>query len=298
MPPTLTTERLTLRPITQRDAPTLHRIYSHSRAMRYMPRPPHPDVGMTWNHLSTAMSREGAVYWAITVTAEGQRPVGVVNYLGGTLLPGLGYIVHPAYWKRGIATEAAHAALGYGFDSLGHDRIELWIDERNRASQRVAEKLNFRLRGRLTQRYDHTEEAHLMLVYGMWASEWQGQPPPGGLRTFSVTPVLPVRDLEAALAFYTELLGFRMAFRQGQVAGLLLGAWSGDGLSLHLAEVTQDLIPNAQLYIVVNGAIDELYERVAQAHIAAPLERKPWGMREFTLADPDGHHLRFAAHGD
>ena len=31
--------------------------------------------------------------------------------------------------------------------------------------------------------------------------------------------------------------------------------------------------------------------------IVEPLESKPWGMREFAVADPDGHMLRFG-HGE
>src|SRR5262249_46398878 len=44
----------------------------------------------------------------------------------------------------------------------------------------------------------------------------------------------------------------------------------------------------------VNG-IDELFERHSRTgvDIISPLEAKPWGLREYTVRDPNGYHLRF-----
>jgi ribosomal-protein-alanine N-acetyltransferase len=59
----------------------------------------------------------------------------------------MGYIIRRDFWGQGLTAEACRAALGYGFDVLGLDRVELWIDTTNYASQRVAQKLNFRVKG-------------------------------------------------------------------------------------------------------------------------------------------------------
>ncbi len=52
----------------------------------------------------------------------------------------LGYRVHPAYWNRGLATEAARAVTHHGFEVLGLDRTISLIHPDNHASRRVAEK--------------------------------------------------------------------------------------------------------------------------------------------------------------
>jgi uncharacterized glyoxalase superfamily protein PhnB len=41
--------------------------------------------------------------------------------------------------------------------------------------------------------------------------------------------------------------------------------------------------------------VDALYARHQQngVMIISPLEKKPWGMREYTVQDPNGYHLRF-----
>jgi RimJ/RimL family protein N-acetyltransferase len=71
----------------------------------------------------------------------------------------LWYILRRDEWRRGYATEAARAVLGFGFDELGLHRIFVDVDPRNVASIRVAEKLGMR------------REAHFvenLLVKGEW----------------------------------------------------------------------------------------------------------------------------------
>jgi ribosomal-protein-serine acetyltransferase len=54
---------------------------------------------------------------------------------------GMGYWIRRTSWGKGLATEAARAALDLGFNGCGLHRIEVHIAVENRASQRVAEKL-------------------------------------------------------------------------------------------------------------------------------------------------------------
>lgn len=50
------------------------------------------------------------------------------------------YGIAPAYWGRGLGTEAARAVKEYGFRQFGFRRLISIIDHANVASQRVAEK--------------------------------------------------------------------------------------------------------------------------------------------------------------
>jgi ribosomal-protein-serine acetyltransferase len=54
---------------------------------------------------------------------------------------GMGYWIRRTSWGKGLATEAARAAVDLGFNGCGLHRIEVHIAVENRASQRVAEKL-------------------------------------------------------------------------------------------------------------------------------------------------------------
>ncbi|MDJ0519843.1 MAG: GNAT family N-acetyltransferase [Trichodesmium sp. MO_231.B1] len=56
----------------------------------------------------------------------------------------LGYLLNPAYWYRGLATEAAKASLKYGFEELKLKEIVAVAQPENIASQRVMEKLGMK----------------------------------------------------------------------------------------------------------------------------------------------------------
>lgn len=56
----------------------------------------------------------------------------------------LAYGLAPALWGKGLATEAARAAIRYGFEKLGLKRIAASADTPNSASLRVMRKAGMR----------------------------------------------------------------------------------------------------------------------------------------------------------
>jgi RimJ/RimL family protein N-acetyltransferase len=52
----------------------------------------------------------------------------------------IGYRLHPDYWNRGLATEAARAVRDYGFGVMKLERVVSLIHPDNHASRRVTEK--------------------------------------------------------------------------------------------------------------------------------------------------------------
>ena len=56
----------------------------------------------------------------------------------------IGWWLLPEYWGKGLATEAATAALRYGFEQFQFDRVISVAQPANRASIRVMEKLGMR----------------------------------------------------------------------------------------------------------------------------------------------------------
>jgi len=52
----------------------------------------------------------------------------------------IGYLFIRKYWGQGLATEAAHGCMEYGFHVRGFDRIISLIDPKNNRSIRVAER--------------------------------------------------------------------------------------------------------------------------------------------------------------
>jgi RimJ/RimL family protein N-acetyltransferase len=63
--------------------------------------------------------------------------------------PEVGWALDPAWWGRGIATEAGAVAVAWGFGELDYPRLVSITTEANTASRNVMAKLGFRLLERL-----------------------------------------------------------------------------------------------------------------------------------------------------
>lgn len=64
----------------------------------------------------------------------------------------IGYRLHPGFWGKGIATEAAQAVRDHAFADLGQRRVISLIHPDNTASRRVAEKTGLTLEKQTTFR--------------------------------------------------------------------------------------------------------------------------------------------------
>jgi predicted enzyme related to lactoylglutathione lyase len=106
-----------------------------------------------------------------------------------------------------------------------------------------------------------------------------------------ISPIFPVHDVTAALAFY-EGLGFTTRTYAGAEYGF---AVLGD-VELHLGGPPHPSEPTPHgAYLYVDDA-DELAERwtKAGAHVEAPVDT-PWGQHEGVLIDLDGNIIRFGS---
>ena len=146
----LETPRLVLRHQVLADLDDLWALYQKPNITRYIPdaprsceeaqeelewhmhgHPHHPELGL-WAtiHKETGkfIGRCGLLPWTI----EEQYDVEVA------------YTLAQDFWGQGLATEAAHAILRYGFETLNLSRLICLIDPENIASQKVAEKIGMK----------------------------------------------------------------------------------------------------------------------------------------------------------
>lgn len=115
----------------------------------------------------------------------------------------------------------------------------------------------------------------------------------------AAAPQFLVEKLDVSLAFYEERLGFTCDFvYEGFYAGV-----SRDRAVIHLKCAPKLEAERAHrrsgdhldAYLIVSG-VAELHEEFVGrgAAITRPLERRPWGTRDFHVEDPDGYVLCFA----
>ena len=84
----------------------------------------------------------------------------------------VGYVLHPHFAGRGLATEGARVMLDLAFDKLGLRRVIGRIDARNRASARVLTKLGLRHEAHLVQnelfKGEWTDEDDFAILHEEW----------------------------------------------------------------------------------------------------------------------------------
>jgi catechol 2,3-dioxygenase-like lactoylglutathione lyase family enzyme len=104
-------------------------------------------------------------------------------------------------------------------------------------------------------------------------------------------PVLAARDIEASLDWYREVLGFSARLVRADY-----GIAERDGIEVHFWQCDdRHVAENTSAYFRVAG-VDELFSSLGRAGEAGrvnPVADHPWGMREFSVIDPDGNLLRF-----
>lgn len=133
------TERLLLRRVSMDDLDAMFEIMSSPSAMRYWSTLPHASLDVTRPWLEQMIARTEAGGEQFAIEYEGR----VIGDVGAGRLPDFGFIIHPDYWGRGFASEAAAAAIAHIFAHTDADRLNADVDPRNAASLAVLRKLGF-----------------------------------------------------------------------------------------------------------------------------------------------------------
>jgi len=124
----------------------------------------------------------------------------------------------------------------------------------------------------------------------------------GVRRATHVTGIAPqflVDDLDRAMAYYRDKLGFELDFEYES----FYAAVSRDGFAIHLKHAPK--LPadrehrkqdeHLDAYISVSGIRDLFSElQLRGARVIKPLEERPWACLDFYVEDPDGYILCFS----
>jgi uncharacterized glyoxalase superfamily protein PhnB len=106
-----------------------------------------------------------------------------------------------------------------------------------------------------------------------------------------VTPTLPVVDMVESVAFY-EAAGFHVHVYEG--GGFAFVHHDEQSVFDLGTEPDMDPATNRSGCYVIVPVVDEWHTSLSElGYPVTPLEDEVYGMREFTLTDPSGNHLRF-----
>ena len=104
----------------------------------------------------------------------------------------------------------------------------------------------------------------------------------------SLMPLLPVADVRKAQEYYRDVLGCTIDWNWEDK----YGAVSREGVTILFSKESK---PRKGVCCgIVVPEVDELCKglRTKGADVVAQPETKPWGMREFTIQDNNGHLFR------
>jgi catechol 2,3-dioxygenase-like lactoylglutathione lyase family enzyme len=105
-----------------------------------------------------------------------------------------------------------------------------------------------------------------------------------------ISPVFPVADVPAAVAFYRERLGFDLGWIWGDPPTHASVCRGAVGISLALEPSDAG---SGEAYVELRG-IDAYYAELRGRNVElGELHDRPYGMRDFALIDLDGNRLVF-----
>lgn len=175
------TPRFALRPFRRRDVNSVHEaaVASLPELSKWLPWAAQSysrSVTQSFIRDSIVSWGEGKAYdFAIRTHADPDRHVGNVSLWWvskANLVGEIGYWIRTDEARTGVCTEVTARVLEVAFRELGMHRVTLRIAVGNRGSERVAEKLGFRLEGTLR---DEVRVAGRWLDHTIWAlldREW------------------------------------------------------------------------------------------------------------------------------
>lgn len=171
--PTVSTDRLTLRGFETTDQPAYAALRADPDVVRFLPGgealvPFAKEIAASRIAAFRESWKRGFGVWAVVETATGA----VVGQAGLAAMERSAevevlYALARPFWGRGYAREAAAAALRFGFETVGLDRIVGFVVPGNDASVRVLRAVGLRSTG------DTSYNGFTVHGFAIDAADWQ-----------------------------------------------------------------------------------------------------------------------------
>ena len=146
--PGISTERLLLRQIEKTDVNEIFFLRSDEEILKYLDKAPARTLDDAYKFIQMISDQEknsAAVTWGITLK-ENPKLLGTIcfwNIQKEHYRAELGYILNPAYWRKGLMQEALSVVLEYGFNVMKLHSVEAHVNPNNMPSIKLLEKNGF-----------------------------------------------------------------------------------------------------------------------------------------------------------
>ncbi|MGN0779475.1 MAG: GNAT family N-acetyltransferase [Aristaeellaceae bacterium] len=175
--PVLTTARLTLRPMSMRDAADIYAYSRDPEVARHVLWDAHRSLNESKAYLRFIIRqyKEGTPSsYGIVLNDTGHLvgTIGFMWYSQENSTVEVGYSLARALWGRGLMTEALAAVLSMAFRELGVHRVEAQHETDNPASGRVMQKCGMRREGTLRGRIFNKGRFVDVDLYAILREDW------------------------------------------------------------------------------------------------------------------------------
>lgn len=173
---TLSNERIMLRELVESDWIDVHKYASQEIVSQYQAWGPNStEQSIAYVDQAIKDAKEQPRLRFVFAVIHNNRLVGaselnirdVTNKVGE-----LSYIIHPAYWGKGFATEVATLLVDFGFTKLQLHRIYATCDPRNTGSIQVLKKTGMTLEGRIREHMLIKDGWRDSFLYSILEHEW------------------------------------------------------------------------------------------------------------------------------
>lgn len=168
----LETKRLFQRELTHEDFDALYAVLGDSDITQHYPYS--FDEARVHRWITRNIERyalEGFGLWAVVLKETGEMigDCGItMQNIHGTMLPEVGYHIRKDQQRKGYASEAAAACIGYAFENYDYPRVYSYMKYTNVASQRTAMKNGMRF----IEEYPDPDN-EFTRVYAITREEWE-----------------------------------------------------------------------------------------------------------------------------
>lgn len=176
MLPSFETARLTLRPVTLTDAPSIQKNFNDYEVIRHLSAKvpwPYPDDGAKVFLEVLVLPAMGKTRWtwAIVLKDQPEEVVGVIDVFNPGVPENRGFWLTRRLWGQGLMTEAVVPVMDYAFSDLGFESMILSNALGNERSRRVKEKTGatfFRVVPSQLVDPAYTQSEHWMITKEAW----------------------------------------------------------------------------------------------------------------------------------
>lgn len=177
--PSITTERLLLRPVQLDDAHALFQYRSNKLANKYqsfIPEKLEEVTDFIQNRVAPEIDKEGTWFQLVMVRQDSNEVIGDIGLhfiTGDRFQVEFGCTLKEEEHHKGYAAEALKHTIAYLFNTLKKHRIIASIDPRNTASIKMVERLGMRKEAHFIKSLWFNNEWVDDLVYGLLREEYQ-----------------------------------------------------------------------------------------------------------------------------